>query len=52
MARRLVLMPVRPRVTVSEAENFAERVCSAMALRMDLELSQAAPRLEAERMRN
>src|ERR1700690_186206 len=52
MARRLVLMPVLPRVTVSEAENLAGSVCSARALRMDLELSQAAPRPEAERTRN
>src|SRR5579859_3912849 len=52
MARRLVLMPVLPRVTVSEAENFEARVCWARALRIDFELSQAAPAAVAERMRN
>src|SRR5580692_4987909 len=52
MARRLVLMSVLPRVMVSEAKNLAGSVCSAMALRVDLEVSQAAPRPEAERTRN
>src|ERR1700736_1725151 len=52
MARRLVLMAVLPSVTVSEAENFAGRDCSAVALRIDVEVSQAAPRPDAERMRN
>src|ERR1700741_4646995 len=52
MARRLVLMPVLPRVTESEAENFAGRVWLARALRIELELSQAAPRPDAERTRN
>src|ERR1700730_10443124 len=52
MARRLVLIPVLPRLTVSEAVNFVERVCSASAFRMDLELSQAAPAAVAERTRN
>src|ERR1022692_3001474 len=52
MARRLALIPALPRLTVSEAENFVERVCSASAFRMDLELSQAAPAAVAERTRN
>src|SRR4051794_3225352 len=52
MARRLVLMPVLPSVTVSEAENFWPSVCSANALRMDLDESQAAPAAVAVRTRN
>src|ERR1700739_869115 len=51
MARRLVLMPVLPSVTMSEAENFWPRVCSASALRMDLGNNQAAPAALTERMR-
>jgi hypothetical protein len=43
MARRLVLIPVLPRVTVSDAENFFASVWSASALRMDLGKNHAAP---------
>src|ERR1700730_12009177 len=52
MASRLVLMPVLPRVTVSEAENFDDEGWVARAASKSLELSQAAPRPDAERMRN
>src|SRR6266851_3343127 len=52
MARRLVWMPVWPRVTVSEAENLVGRVVLARAVRMVLDESQAAPRPVAERIRN
>src|ERR1700758_2199356 len=49
MARRLVLMPVEPSMTVSEAANFWPRVCSASALRMALGKNQAAPAALTER---
>src|SRR5580693_4067657 len=45
-------MPVLPRVTVSEAENFDGRGLVARAASRSFELSQAAPSPEAERMRN
>src|ERR1700723_3846679 len=52
MARRLVLMPVLPSVTVSEAANFAGSGWAAIASRMALDESHAAPTPVAERMRN
>src|ERR1700722_13589843 len=52
MARRLGLMPVLPSVTVSEAANFAGSVCAAIASRMVLDESHAAPTPVAERVRN
>ena len=57
MARRLVLMPVLPSVTVSVAENLVGSLVSARAARMFLEescfaVSQVAPRAVVERMRN
>ena len=52
IASRLVLMPVRPSVTVSKALNFAGSVCSAMALKMDFDESQAPAAAVAERIRN
>jgi hypothetical protein len=45
-------MPVLPRVTVSEAENFDDKGWVARAVSRLLELSQAAPTVEAERIRN
>jgi hypothetical protein len=44
MASRLVLIPVLPRVTVSEAENFDEEAWVARAASKSFELSQAAPK--------
>src|SRR2546423_2819 len=52
MARRLVLMPVAPKVTVSEAVNLLERGWAARVDKRVLELSQATPAVVAERMRN
>src|SRR5437899_2587026 len=52
MANRLVLMPVAPRVTVSEAVNLVARGCAARVDSRVFELSQAAPATVAERMRN
>src|ERR1700733_10898748 len=57
MARRLVFIPVLPKVTVSVAENFPAEGSAAIASRMVLEVSSfvenhAAPMPVAERMRN
>src|ERR1017187_10613242 len=57
MARRLVLMPVLPRVTVSAAENFAGSGWDARAARICFEVSffavnHVSPRAVVERMRN
>src|SRR5215469_15066805 len=43
MARRLVLMPVPPRVTVSVAAYLRGSCVSARAFRMDWRVSQRAP---------
>src|SRR5215471_2196625 len=45
-------MPVLPRVTVSEAENFVDSGSGATRERRLLELSHAAPAKVAERIRN
>src|ERR1700722_8444586 len=57
MARRLVLMPVLPRVTVSVAANFDNGGWEARAERIFFDVSffavnQLAPRAVLERMRN
>src|ERR1700735_310300 len=57
MARRLVLMPVPPRVTVSVAENFDNGGWEARAERIFFDVSffavnQVAPKAVLERMRN
>src|SRR5580704_13334880 len=57
IARRLVLMPVLPRVTVSAAENFANGGWEARAERIFFDVSffavnQLAPSAVLERMRN
>src|SRR5215472_285813 len=52
MARRLVLMPVLPSVTVSEAANFFGSVWSVIACRMDLRTNHAAPAAVTDRTRN
>src|SRR5580693_2261522 len=55
MARRLVWMPVLPRVTVSDALNLRGRGLRARACTPwgnAAECSQAAPAVEAERRRN
>src|ERR1022692_1856659 len=57
MARRLVLMPVLPRATVSAAENFAGSGWDARAARRFFEVSffavnHVAPRAVVERTRN
>src|ERR1700693_4966515 len=52
MASRLVLMPVLPSVTVSEAENFDGKGWVARAVNRSLRVSQAAPTPAAERIRN
>src|SRR5580700_6994094 len=52
MASRLVLMPVLPSVTVSEAEKFDDKGWVARAVSRSLQESQAAPTPDAERIRN